>query len=194
MNKPYILFLEGSIGVGKSSVCKMLREVLPCVTLLDLTGCPDKSDKGKNKTYRYHGKILQLMEETSNLDMNYVVGRSYMSESVYTDRLNLKPYSFERESYCLKRELEYLTNFYDIYFIQLVATKEQLEERLKRDKFEYVKHSVDNALMQQEAYRDEMRLLAKECQSVKVLEIPNDDLQKTVDTIKDLVLTNMIGD
>ncbi len=192
MNKPYILFLEGSIGVGKSTVTKALREVLPSVTLLDLTGCPDKSDNGKNKTYKYHSKVLQLMEETSNLDMNYVVSRSYMSESVYADRLNLKPYSFECEARCLRYELEYLTNFYNIYFIQLVATKEQLEERLKRDKFEYVEHSVNNSLMQQEAYREEMRLLAKECKSVNVLGVPNDDIQKTVDTIKDLILGGYI--
>lgn len=192
MNKPYVLFLEGSVGVGKSTITKALREILPCVSLLDLTGCPDKSVNGKNKIYKYHRSILQLIEDTSMLDMGYVISRSYMSESVYADRLNLKPYSFKYEARSLRYELEYLTNFYNIYFIQLVATKEQLEERLKRDKFEYVEHSINNSLMQQEAYREEMRLLAKECKNVKVLEVPNDDIQKTVDTIKDLILGGYI--
>ena len=191
--KPYILFLEGSVGVGKSSCCRSLREILPSVTLLDLTGCPDKTDEGKDKTYKYHSRILQMMEDTSDCQMNYVVSRSYMSESVYADRLNLKPYSFEHEALCFRCELEYLTNFYDIYFVQLTATEEQLTERLKRDKFEYVEHSVSNALVQQEAYKEEMRLLAKECENVKVFEIQNDDLQSTVNTIKDLILSGMIG-
>lgn len=191
--KPYILFLEGCVGVGKSSCCRKLREILPSVTLLDLTGCPDKTDEGKNKTYKYHSRILQMMEDTSSCQMNYACSRSFMSELVYADRLNLKPYSFEFLADCLKTELEYLTNFYDIYFVQLTATEEQLKERLKRDKFEYVKHSISNALIQQEAYKEEMRLLAKECENVKVFEIQNDDLQSTVNTIKDLILNGMIG-
>ena len=191
--KPYILFVEGAIGCGKSSVTKQLREQMKYVTLLDLTGCPDKTEEGKHKTYKYHSRILQMMEDTSCCQMNYVVGRSYMSESVYADRLNLKPYSFKHEARCLRCEIEYLTNFYDIYFVQLTATEEQLTERLKRDKFEYVEHSVSNALVQQEAYKEEMRLLAKECENVKVFEIQNDDLQSTVNTIKDLILSGMIG-
>ena len=124
--KPYILFLEGMVGCGKSSVCRSLREILPSVTLLDLTGCPDKTDEGKDKTYKYHSRILQMMEDTFSCQMNYVISRSYMSESVYADRLNLKPYNFEHEARCLRCELEYLTNFYDIYFVQLTATEEQL--------------------------------------------------------------------
>lgn len=192
MDKPFICFIESAQGVGKSTVVKALREVLPHTTSMDLTGCPDKSVKGEDKQFRYHSKILQLMEETRNIGMNWLCSRSYMSESVYCS-LGAKPYNFKLNAYFLRQELEFLTQDFDIYFVLLTATDEQLEERLKRNKFEYNPFSVENSLKQQEKYKEEMMLLAKECENVKVFEMENNDIQKTVDTIKDLILSGMIG-
>ena len=190
--KPFVCFIEGSIGCGKSSVTKLLREQMKYVTLLDLTGNPDKTVSGEDKTLKYHKNVIEMFEKTKDLGMNWVVSRSFLSEKIYCN-LSMKPYDFELNSHLLRQELEYLTKFYDVYFIQLTATEEQLVERLKRDKFEYVKHSVSNALVQQEEYKKEMLLLAKECENIKVFEIQNDNLQATVNTIQDLILSGMIG-
>ena len=59
--KPKIIFIEGMQAVGKSSITKQLREKLGNTTLLDLSGVKDKTIEGRDKTYRYHKKILHLM-------------------------------------------------------------------------------------------------------------------------------------
>ena len=45
-----------------------------------------------------------------------------------------------------------------------------------------------------EIYKDEMRLLVEDTEDVKVFEIENNDLRKTVDTIKDIILDKMVGE
>ena len=190
--KPFVCFIESAQGVGKSTVLKALRETLPYTTSMDLTGNPDRTIEGKDKIFKYHSRILRMFEDTHLLGMNWLCSRSYMSEAIYCS-LGAKPYDFKFASHLLRQECEYLTEYYNIYFIHLTATEEQLKERLKRDKFEYNPFSVENSLKQQEEYKKEMLLLAKECENVKVFEIQNDDLQATVNTIKDLILSGMIG-
>lgn len=189
--KPFICFIESAQGVGKSTIVRKLREVLPYTTSLDLTGCPDKTERGEDKIYRYHSKILQMFEDTKGLGMNWLCSRSCMSERIYCN-LKYKPYNFEFKFHSLCQELEYLTQFYDVYFIHLTASHWQLEERLKRDKFEYNSFSVENSIQQQKQYYKEMLYVAENCENVKVYQMPNDDIQKTVNTIKDLILGRYI--
>ena len=193
MNKPFLIFVEGSQGTGKSTVCRELRERLKYTTLLDLNAIEDKSEEAEDKMYHYHGRALEMFEGCIHLGMNFVVGRSYQSEKVYCN-LGYKPYDFELFSHLLRQELDYLSKYYDIYFILLTATEEQLKERLKRDKAEYHKFSVENSLAQQEEYKKEMKILAEETKNIKVFEIENDNLSRTVSTIKDIILTGMIGE
>lgn len=193
MNKPYIIFVESAQGVGKSSCVRMLREELKYVTLLDLNAIADKSISADRKMCDYHSSVLSLFEGCKDLGMNFVVSRSYMSESVYAT-LGYKPYDFKQYAHYLRRELDYLAKFYNVCFILLTATSEQLEERLKRNKFAYNKFSVESSLNQQQIYKDEMRLLVEDTEDVKVFEIENNDLRKTVDTIKDIILDKMVGE
>ena len=185
--KPFICFIESAQGVGKSTVVKKLREVVPYATLMDLTGCPDKTESGESKIFKYHSKILQMFEDTKDTGMNWLCSRSFMSEKIYCN-LGYKPYNFEFNFHSLCQELEYLTKYYDIYFIHLTASEWQLEERLKRDKFEYNTFSAKNSILQQKQYYKEMLYVAEHCENVKVYQMPNDNLQRTVDTIMDLVL------
>lgn len=191
--KPKIIFIEGMQGVGKSSITKQLREKLGNTTLLDLSGVKDKTIEGRDKTYRYHKKILQMLEDTNECQMNYVISRSYQSEVVYCN-LGYKPYTFDAQANSLISEIQYLTNFYDIYFIVLTATEEELKERLKRDKFCYNEFSLKNSLDQQEEYKRQLRYLSKQSKcSIRCFEIPNRNIDDTVEVIMKSILTNMIG-
>lgn len=192
-DKPKIIFIEGSQGVGKSSVTKELREKLKYTTMLDLNAIGDKSFEGRNKMYKYHKGILNMFDDNKYNGMNFLCSRSYFSEAVYCE-LGYKSYDFEVQTNSLTSELTYLTKYYDIYFIVLTATEEELEERLNRNKFAYNKFSVENSLNQQNVYKRYLRYLSNKSErSVRCFEVPNRNINDTVDVIMNSILTNMIG-
>jgi thymidylate kinase len=192
-NKPKIIFIEGCQGCGKSSITKELREKLKYTTMLDLNAIGDKSLEGRGKMYNYHKNILKMFEDNKYNGMNFLCSRSYFSEAVYCE-LGYKSYDFEVQTNSLTSELTYLTKYYDIYFIVLTATEEELEERLNRDKFAYNKFSVENSLNQQNVYKRYLRYLSNKSErSVRCFEVPNRNINDTVDVIMNSILTNMIG-
>lgn len=193
MNKPFLIFVEGSQGVGKSTVCRELREQLKYTTLLDLSAIGDKTEEAQHKMFKYHNQILDMFDYTKFCEMNYVCCRSFLSERIYCN-LGFKPYSFDRYLNVLINNVDYLTKWYDVYFVLLLATEEDLKIRLNRDKFAYQSFSVESSLAQQKQYQKEFMNLAKMNTSIKVYEIENDNLPRTVSTIKDIILTGMIGE
>ena len=117
MDKPFILILEGSVGSGKSTLSKLIRENMPYTMLLDLSAIKDKSEEtGKDKMHKYHSKILQMFEDTIGCDMSYVCSRSFLSELCYTE-LGFKEYSFKENANELMSTVEYLTKHYNIFFV-----------------------------------------------------------------------------
>ena len=157
------------------------------VTLLDLNGIGDKTESGEYKMFTYHNKLLDMFDYTKLCEMNYVCCRSYLSERVYCN-LGYKPYSFDRYNMVLLNNVDYLTKWYDVYFILLNVYEEDLKVRLNRNKFAYQKFSVENSMAQQEQYQIEFRNIAKQKTDIKVYEIENDNLNRTVNTIKDIIL------
>lgn len=192
MDKPFIVFIEGACGTGKSTVCRELREQMKYVTLLDLNGIGDKTESGENKMFSYHNKIIDMFDYTKFCEMNYVCCRSYLSERIYCN-LGYKPYTFDKYNMILLNNINYLTKWYDVYFILLTSNKEDLKIRLNRNKFAYQKFSVENSLAQQEQYQIEFRNMAKQDTDIKVFEIENDILDRTVNTIKDIILGGFLG-
>ena len=191
--KPKIIFIEGCQGCGKSSITKELREKLKYTTMLDLNAIGDKSLEGRDKMYKYHKGILNMFEDNKYNGMNFLCSRSYFSEAVYCE-LGYKKYNFEVQTNSLTSELTYLTNYYDIYFIVLTATEEELKERLNRDKFANNKYSVENSLNQKNIYKRQLRYLSKQSKcSIRCFEIPNRNIDDTVEVIMKSILTNMIG-
>jgi thymidylate kinase len=193
MNKPKLIFVEGCQGSGKSTICKELREQLKYTTLLDLSAVKDKTNVGERQMYQFHSNLLSMFENSKNTTMNWVCCRSFMSEKIYCN-LGFKQYNFNMYYNFLVEQLEYLTKDYDIYFILLTTNPNALETRLKRNKFEYNPFSIENSMKQQEQYQLELRALANRDNEIRCFEIENDDLDKTVNTIKELILTNMIGE
>lgn len=193
MSKPKLVFVEGSIGSGKSSITKLLREQLPHTTLLDLSSIQDKSkEAGKDKMMKYHSKMLQMFEDTIECEMSYVCSRSFLSELCYTE-LGFKEYSFKKNADELMMSVDYLTKFYDVYFILLLVNEEQLKDRLKRDKFQYVEHSVQNALIQQSMYQMIFKRYADGDNNIRFFEIENNRLDATINTIK-VITEGFIGE
>lgn len=187
MDKPFIVFIEGCQGCGKSTVCRELREQMKYVTLLDLNGIGDKTESGEYKMFTYHNKIIDMFDYSKFCEMNYVCCRSYLSERIYCN-LGYKPYTFDRYVPILLGNIDYLTKWYNVYFILLTTSEEDLKIRLNRDKFAYQKFSVENSLAQQDQYQVEFRKMAKQNTEIKVFEIENDSLDRTVNTIKDIIL------
>ena len=191
--KPKLIFIEGACGSGKSTICRELREKMKYTTLMDLSAIEDKTESGERAMFRYHDNILQMFDNTKYCGMSYVVCRSFMSEKIYCN-LGYKPYSFEQYYRVLVKELEYLAKWYDLYFILLTTNQYDLSIRLKRDKAEYHKFSVENSLAQQGEYQKEFRKLAKTTDDgLHVLEIENDNIERVVNTIIKIVTEGLIG-
>ena len=129
-DKPFIIFIEGSQGCGKSTICRELREKLSYTTLMDLSAIEDKTETGERKMHKYHSNLLDLFDNTKYCGMNYVVCRAFMSEMIYCT-LGYIPYSFEQYYRVLVKELEYLAKWYDVYFILLTTNQYYLSIRLK---------------------------------------------------------------
>ena len=191
--KPKLIFIEGCQASGKSSICRELREKMKYSTLMDLSAIEDKTESGERAMYKYHSSLLDMFDDTKYCGMNYVVCRSFMSEKIYCN-LGYKPYSFEQYYRVLVKELEYLAKWYSVYFILLTTNQYDLSIRLKRDKAEYHKFSVENSLAQQEEYQKEFRKLARTTDDLYVLEMENDNIERVVNTIIKVVNEGLIGD
>ena len=191
--KPKLIFIEGCQACGKSTICKELREKLKYTTLMDLSAIEDKTESGERAMYKYHSSILDMFDNTKYCGMSYVVCRSFMSEKIYCN-LGYKPYTFEQYYRVLVKELEYLTRYYSVYFILLTTNQYDLSIRLKRDKAEYHKFSVENSLAQQEEYQKEFRKLARITDDdLHILEMENDNIERVVNTIIKVVSEGLIG-
>ena len=82
----------------------------------------------------------------------------------------------------------YISYLVDSHFTDNKITEEDLKIRLNRDKFAYQSFSVESSLAQQKQYQKEFMNLAKMNTGIKVYEIENDNLPRTVNTIKDIIL------
>ena len=163
------------------------------ILALDLSAIGDKTEEAQHKMFKYHNQILDMFDYTKFCEMNYVCCRSFLSERIYCN-LGFKPYSFDRYLNVLINNIDYLTKWYNVCFVLLLATEEDLKIRLNRDKFAYQSFSVESSLAQQKQYQKEFMNLAKMNTGIKVYEIENDNLPRTVNTIKDIILTGMIGE
>lgn len=148
MEKPKLIIVEGCPAVGKSSVTNLLREKLVNTTLFRLSSI--KHDRNC-AVYSYHSSLLLYLFDMRFYGMNCVMDRSFLSQYVYA-RLGYKDHTFERETDMLLKRLNILAQSYDIHFVLLVANKSDFEQRLMRDKAQYVEHSVENSMKQQNEY------------------------------------------
>lgn len=155
--KPILLIIEGSICSGKSSLSKSLREQLPHTMLMDLSSI--EKDNEPN-SYMYHANVMNMILDMKGYGTNFVLSRSYISNEIYA-RLGKKDYDNSRNFRILTNKLELLQYWYDVKIVILASNPNEYERRLnKRNKFELIPHTKEEALAQQKQYlliADELR-------------------------------------
>ena len=155
--KPKLIIVEGAIGSGKSSLAHNLRENMKNTTMFSLSSI---GNDDKNNSYMYHASMLNMIMDSRTFNSNFILCRSFISNEVY-NRLGKKDYDNSENFQLLAYKLEVLQYYYDVKVIILTSNPNEYERRLgRRDKFEYVKHTVDEALKQQRIYMllsDELR-------------------------------------
>ena len=156
--KRKLVIIEGGIGSGKSSLAHLLRENMKHTTMLSLSSI--YQDTSINN-YLYHVNILNTILDIDT--SNFILCRSFISNEIM-DRLGHKDYNNKENYEYLLDKLKFLNKYYyDVKIIILATTKQEFERRLlKRDKFELIEHTVNEALIQQREYlkiADELREL-----------------------------------
>lgn len=146
MLKNKLIVVDGPQGVGKTALTTQLREKITCTTLIRLSGA---SDKSALTAYKSHKSTLDMIESQIGIGMNFVLDRSHFSEEVYC-KLGYKSHDFTEESNLLSNMYTLLTKYYNVYVVVLTANATVLDERLKRDKPQYldVKFDVKQSLLQ----------------------------------------------
>lgn len=165
--KPKLFIIEGGQGSGKSSVARLLREKMTSTQLLSMSGNKDLSEGGKEKSFIQHSRTYSYIYDLRNADLNMILERSHLSETVYS-RLGYKPYSFdEANDFILDYHLnDILSKFYDISIFILVADEKEYEKRLVRDKGSYVGFCVEGSMKQQDEYLLELKRIEETYPSI----------------------------
>lgn len=185
-NKPKLILVEGAQGCGKGTFTTMLRENIPCTTLMRLSGIKDKTiETGLQKVFNLRLAELQFLLNTHTCETTYVLDRSFMTEKVYCN-LGFKEYNFEEEYDLLRNFLDFIGQYYDVHFIMLSVDTHDFEERLKRNKAEYehAKFSVESSVKQQDEYLYEVIDMSKKCKNINChIVLNNKSIQETYDEI-----------
>jgi adenylate kinase family enzyme len=151
MEKSRIIIIEGAQGAGKSTTTNLLREKMTSVNLIRMSGVKDKSITGKSKSFRVHKTTLEMIEKLYDCDINFVLDRSFLSEVLYCE-LGFKPYTSEGWEDYFKTVMKSLTKKYRLEFVLLKPDKEELKERLNRNKGEYQSFTVESSILQTNKY------------------------------------------
>lgn len=174
MEKSRIIIVEGSQGVGKTTLVNYLRENIPSSNLYRLSGQADKTEKGKKASEKMYFALQDYIDSMQGVPMDLLFDRTFFSEEVYA-RLGYKEYSFTD---VYEKLVERLNNTsYDVYLIILyLKDTEEFNKRLKRVHHNYHKFSIDTSVKQQNTYLE----LADELSNtnIKTYKIAMDDFEK----------------
>ena len=148
MNKRKLVIIEGGIASGKSSLSHLLRENMKHTTMLSLSSIIDDSSVN---SFLYHTNILTMMMDIDK--SNFVLCRSFISNEIMA-RLGHKEYDNTENYEFLTDKLLFLARYYyDVKIIILASSKQEFERRLsKRNKFELIDHTVEEAIKQNREY------------------------------------------
>lgn len=151
MEKSRIIIVEGAQGAGKSTTTNLLREKMTSVNLIRMSGVRDKGLEGKKKSFKVHRTTLEMIDKLYDCDINFVLDRSFISEVLYCE-LGFKPYKSDGWQEYFKPIFDSLLEKYRLEFVLLKPNKEELKERLNRNKGEYQSFNVESSIMQTEKY------------------------------------------
>lgn len=146
-----LVVLEGSRGVGKTTLARAIRDKIPEITLVNPTGFHLDGVEGFSKISEYYHNWFSFLDSMYEHDSIMVFDRFFFSEMVYSKLY--KDYDFSNQFDYLARNLHKVAEKIDVIFLT-IGDEDELSERLVRDKvpFGKAKESVDETLRQQERY------------------------------------------
>ena len=192
MNKSKLIIVEGSQGVGKTTITDYIRHTLNHVNLYRLTGTKDSSIDGKEKAKKMYYNLLDYIKKMENLDIDLLFDRTFFTEENYC-RLGKKEYTFTDVYEKLLKKLNELD--FDIYYITLYLSNEkEYAKRLNRKgkaQIKYAKFSTDSSIMQQNIYLDMSKEIKEKYPKIKVVNIDNsqdiDIVKKKINEILNII-------
>ncbi len=171
MKNRNIIIIEGSQGVGKSTLANFLRDNLSSTNLYRLSGINDKTKTGKETNEIMYLELIDYINKLEKTELNLVFDRFFFSEQVYS-KLGYKEYLFDDVYEKLLKKFYELN--YNIYFVVLYLNDEKLyEKRLKRVHHNYKEFSLKSSVDQQKTYLELADNINKN--KVKVIKVAMDD-------------------
>ena len=147
------IVIEGSRGVGKSTVTQLLRAKILNCTLINFTGFNEGGEVGLAQTIKYYSTWFGLFNSMKGTNSVYIHDRFYLSEMVYSNIY--KDYDFE--PYYNKFNNLVAQCFEDFHLVILVLEDEkEFDKRLKSRKktklFGRVSEEARESMEQQAGY------------------------------------------
>lgn len=149
-----IVILEGSRGVGKSTLARAIREKISEITLVNPTGFHLDGEEGLAKIVKYYREWINMISSLHSHDSTFVFDRFFFTEKVFSELY--KSYDFNNYYDAFLEDLCDVAEVDVIFFT--IDDVEELKTRLIRDKVPFGKaeESVLETLRQQDLYEDIM--------------------------------------
>ena len=181
--KDVIIIVEGPQGAGKTTFTNFLREKMSSTDLYRLAGIKDKTEIGHAKIKKKYNQLIEYMKacEGSNL----VFDRTFFSNEIYS-RLGYLDYNFSASFYELLEKLDNIKNA-EIYLIVLyLENDEEYINRIKRDKHQYQKFSLENSVNQQKEYLKLADEVKERTKNINVIKFASDNKKRTEAKLKEI--------
>jgi thymidylate kinase len=153
--KSNIIFIEGSRGVGKSSIVHYLRQQLRYTNSANLTGNMYPNDE--SKTVNMYKSWVNHLKTIFGDGISFVFDRFLFTE-IALCRMGYKQYDFEKSYECFK-ELMFgsggIADLYNVYYVTLTCDAQTFGKRLQREKIannNYDPYEIDNCIRVQEKF------------------------------------------
>lgn len=163
MNK--LIMIEGSQGVGKTTLCNSLQPRIKSSNLFKCLGIEDKTGNGFAKTVDYYDGWSLFLNHIRHLEIPIIFDRFVLSEVIYS-RL-YKEYTFDS---MFKAYLNRFGMDAELYFIFMFLPakdfKDRLSSRKYKQKYLNMEYHTKASVNQQLEYR-------KECDRLKQLDKGN---------------------
>ena len=181
--KDVIIIVEGPQGAGKTTFSNYLREQMSSTDLYRLAGIKDKTEAGHMKIKRKYDQLIEYMKVCE--DSNLVFDRTFFSNEVYS-RLGYLDYNFSNTFNELLEKLDNIRNA-EIYLIVLYLENEQeYVKRIKRDKHQYQKFSLENSMNQQNEYLKLADEVKEKTKNINVIKFASDNQNQSEIKLKEI--------
>lgn len=153
-----IIIVEGSKGVGKTTLSNWLREQIPYCNLIRLSGHSDFTPTGLDKSLHMYDALIHYLVELaqSNSNMTVVLDRCWISDYIYC-QMGFREYNFPWDT--MIQYISELLCHAKIFMIDAyLGNEEDFTKRLNREKANHgnILFDVANSINEQLQYSQTM--------------------------------------